>query len=155
MNSVSCCSHKYLGRLARAEKRGCMLLSSLPDFRNQGSQFSTFPQKGEQEKKSNAFRESLQGEHEENTVVYRFQHSFQRCEQNTVSPCYASGGGMHAPVVDGPHAVTMVLCWHCWHCWQRGGHEAGRQPPLLSSGELPWNGTWPVYREGLIFGCRS
>lgn len=54
MNCVSCCSHKYLGWLARAEKKGCVLLSSLPDFRDQGSQSSTFTPK---KKKSN----SLQG----------------------------------------------------------------------------------------------
>lgn len=54
-----------------------------------------------------------------------------------------------------PREVTMVLCWHWWHCWQCGVHEGSRQPPLLRSGDLSWNSTWPMHREGLIFGCRG
>lgn len=91
MNSVSCCSHKYLSRLAKVEKRECVLLLPLPDFKDQGSHSSNFPQKRGQEKKNNVFREYLQGEHEGNTGFYRFQHNFQRCEESTVSPCRASG----------------------------------------------------------------
>lgn len=92
MNSVSCCSHKYLGRLARVEKRECVLLFPLLDFKEQGSQSSTFPQERGQEKKSNVFRDYLEGDQEENTGFYRFQHNFQRCEENAVSHCHASGG---------------------------------------------------------------
>lgn len=51
--------HKCLGRLAGGEKGGMCASSSLLDLRDQGSQPSTFPQKRGQEKKSNAFRESL------------------------------------------------------------------------------------------------
>lgn len=59
MNSVSCCSHKYLGTLAKVEKRASVLLLPLPDLKDQGSHSSTFPQKSGQEKKSNAFRKYL------------------------------------------------------------------------------------------------
>lgn len=61
MNSVSCCSHKYLGRLARVEKRECVLLLPLLDFKEQGSQSSTLPPERGQEKKSNVFRDYLEG----------------------------------------------------------------------------------------------
>lgn len=63
MDSVSCCSHKYLGRLERAEKKGRVLLSPLPDFRDQGSQPSTFPKKGARRRKAmpsgNIFRGNM------------------------------------------------------------------------------------------------
>lgn len=59
-------------QVGRGEKKGMCAPSSLLDLRDQGSQPSTFPQKRGQEKKSNAFRESLQGEHEENKMFCMF-----------------------------------------------------------------------------------
>lgn len=58
--------------VGRGEKKGICAPSSLLDLRDQGSQPSTFPQKRRQEKKSNAVRESLQGEHKESKMFCIF-----------------------------------------------------------------------------------
>lgn len=65
------CACKYLGRFEGGGKGMCAP-ASLLDLKDKGCQPSTFPQKKGQEKKSNAFRESLRGEHEESKMFCTF-----------------------------------------------------------------------------------